>query len=284
MTSVFNIEKLRGILKDFYEITRIRLTVFDPYLHELVSYPEEVSSFCKIVRSCESGRNACAACDKKACTDAALQRRTQMYRCHAGLTEVVTPIVMDDVLLGYLFFGHVFSYPDYESGWAEIKSLCKNLPIDFEKLKTACLERPLLSGDFIRSSTHIMLAVASYLVIERMVTLKQDSLSVRLDGYLSEHFTEKLSASELCRIFGIGKTQLYKLSNNMYGCGIAEHLRALRIDKAKRLLSSAQMPLSQIAQECGYDDYNYFIAVFSRAEGCPPGVWKKRLESPFSNE
>ncbi len=277
MISAFDVNKLRGILKDFYEITKIRIAVFDHNRNELVSYPEEVAPFCKIVRGCETGRTACNLCDRKACEKAAEQRRTQIYRCHAGLTEAVTPIVLNDVLIGYLFFGHVFSYPDYKSGWAEIERLCRDLPIDFRELQTACYERPLVTQSYIRSSTHIMLAVASYLVKERMATLKPDQPAVRLDRYLSEHFTEKISAPQLCRLFGVGKTQLYRFSKELYGCGIAEHIRNLRIAKAEQLLSAHEsMPLSQIAQECGYDDYNYFIAVFSRAEGCPPGAWRKR--------
>ena len=42
MISVFDLDKLRGLLKDFYQISRIRITVFDEDLNELCSYPERV--------------------------------------------------------------------------------------------------------------------------------------------------------------------------------------------------------------------------------------------------
>ena len=52
---------------------------------------------------------------------------------------------------------------------------------------------------------------------------------------------------------GIGKTQLYELSKQLYGCGIAEKIRQLRMDKAKQLLlEHKKMPLSEIASECGF--------------------------------
>ena len=35
--SIFDLEKLRGLLKDFYEISHIRITVFDENLTERVS-------------------------------------------------------------------------------------------------------------------------------------------------------------------------------------------------------------------------------------------------------
>ena len=56
MISVFDLDKLRGLLKDFYQISKIRITVFDEDLKELCSYPESIAECCKIIRSCETGK------------------------------------------------------------------------------------------------------------------------------------------------------------------------------------------------------------------------------------
>ncbi len=278
MISVFDLKKLQSLLKDFYTITRIRITVFDENRIELVSYPGEIADFCKIVRSTESGRIACAACDQMACRRAARQRRTQIYRCHAGLTEAVTPLIVNGVLAGYLFFGHVLAYPDHESGWEEIRRCTADLPVDREALHKACLERPLISEDYVRSATQILLAVANYLAMERIATLQADQLAVQLDRYLSEHFAEPLRAVQICKRFGIGKTQLYRISEELYGCGVAEHIRDLRMEKARELLRDGEgLTLSEIAARCGYSDYNYFISVFSRQTGMPPGSYRRSL-------
>lgn len=263
-------------MHDFFEITKIRIVVFDENRNELISCPEEISDFCKIIRSSETGRLACIACDRNACIKAADQRKTQIYRCHAGLTEAVTPLIVNNILVGYLLFGHVFSYPSYEKGWEKIQDCCSDLPVNFEKLKVVCWERPLIDENFILSAMHILLAVANYLVMERMATLRADKLAVQLDNYLSAHFTERFTAPELCNIFGIGKTQLYMISKQLYGCGIAKQVRNLRMEHAKQLLQSDnKLTLAEISACCGYDDYNYFIYIFSHAVGCPPGIWRK---------
>ncbi len=44
MISSFNITKLTALLKDFYTITDIRITVFDTDFQEIVSYPAERNS------------------------------------------------------------------------------------------------------------------------------------------------------------------------------------------------------------------------------------------------
>ena len=286
MISVFDLDKLRGLLKDFYQISKIRITVFDEGLKELCSYPESIAEFCKIIRSCETGKYACAQCDKAACDRAAKERKTQIYRCHAGLTEAVTPLIVHDVLVGYLLFGHVFSYPDYESGWAEIQRCCHSLPLDMKELKAACMERPRIEYEYVLSATQILLAVASYLVMERMATLQTDGLAVQIDEYLSLHFTERLKAPDLCQHFRIGKTQLYKLSQQLYGCGISEHIRDLRVKMAKELLTEQpELSLADIATQCGYHDYNYFINVFTKVAGISPGAFRRnKLYGTTSNQ
>lgn len=276
MISVFDIEKLRNLLKDFYNITHIRITVFDENRNELVSYPDPVAPFCEIVRSTETGRISCANCDRDACDKAASQRTTKIYRCHAGLTEAVAPIIVQDVLVGYLLFGHVFAYPDYESGWETIASCTRDLPVDSEQLKKAALQQPLIDKKYVASATQIMSAVASYLVLERMAFLQQDQLAAQLDHYLGLHFTEDFTAADLCEHFQIGKTRLYEISRRLYGCGTAEQVRKLRINLAKELLQEDRLSLAEIAEACGYADYNYFISVFTRVVGVSPKKWIRR--------
>ena len=59
--------------------------------------------------------------------------------------------------------------------------------------------------------------------------------------------------------------------------GIAQPIRNLRIDKAKHLLSERpDLALAEIASECGFHDYNYFITVFKRLVGVPPKTYANR--------
>ena len=223
------------------------------------------------------GFDACMSCDREACRTASKKHSTHVYRCHAGLTEAVTPLYVGDVLAGYLLFGHVFSYPSHEEGWAVIEKQCEKLRVNKRMLREAVFSAALIGEDYIRSAAHILLAVASYLIMERMATLQEDLLAVRLDAYLSAHYAEKLSAVMISENLGIGKTKLYELSTQLYGCGIAERIRGLRIEKAKTLLKGRrEMPLADVAAECGFHDYNYFITVFTREAGISPGAYRKQ--------
>lgn len=277
MVSVFDLEQLQSLLQDFHRITDIRITVFDAQLNELVSYPEHPAPFCRLIRSTARGRAACADCDREACAVAAKENRTHIYRCHAGLTEAVTPLYVGNVLVGYLLFGHVFGYSSPEEGWLEISRCCEAYPVDMEKLRTACGSCTQVSRDYIRSAARILHATASHLVQERMATLQEGSTAARLDSFLCAHFTEPLTSQSLCRELGLGRSKLYKLSQQLYGCGLQQQIRKLRMALAKQLLlDHPEMSIGRVAAECGYTDYNYFISVFSQTVGQSPGGYRSR--------
>lgn len=275
MISTFNLTKLNRLLKDFYNLTQIRITVFDETFHELAAYPEQISPFCQIIRSDEQGKKECHLCDRKACETAARRRTTYTYHCHAGLTESIAPLYLGNVVIGYLFFGHVFSYSSKQEGWKQIQQLCQNYRIDMQHLKETCMQQPLIPNDYIISATHILRAVASFLCLDRMVSLHQQELPVQIDEYIQSHYTEQINAISICNEFQIGKTQLYEIAKQNYGVGIAEYIRNLRIEKAKLLLNDETLPLSEVASQCGFKDYNYFITVFKRKEGIPPKKYCK---------
>lgn len=287
MTPIFDLDKLRKLLHDFYTLAKIRITVFDEELHELVAYPEEIPAFCQLIRSSSKGFDACAGCDRAAAAKAAQTRDTYIYTCHAGLTEAVTPLFIGEVLIGYLFFGHIFSYTSSDVGRFMIQDRCRELPVDVNALLQSCEKLPQFSREYIESATQIFHAVASYLILEQMAVLHEDRLTVQLKAYITAHYTdtEKVTASVLCRELGIGKTQLYQLSNQVYHRGISQQIRKMRMDLAKTMLAEdPRVSISEVASACGFSDYNYFISVFSREVGCSPGSYRRSLYGSSSGE
>ena len=276
MNSTFDLTKLSTLLQDFYNLTQIRITVFDAQFQELISYPEHIAPFCQIIRTDKNAHAQCIKCDKEACKYVAKSRSVYTYRCHSGLVESITPLYFKNIIIGYLFFGHVFSYESHEAGWKIITEKCKDYNIDMENLQKECFSMPIQSESFILSASRILKALARYLYLERIAALPQSTLPVRIDEYIQLHFTENVDASDIANEFHIGKTQLYEIAKQNYGMGIAEHIRSLRIEKAKQLLLDTDLSLAEIASQCGYKDYNYFIAVFKRVVGIPPKTYQAR--------
>lgn len=277
MRPVFDFEKLNALLRDFYKLAGIRVTVFDSDRRELTYVPEEGTPLCMLLR--EAGmREACRSCDRLACARAVAQRNTgaHPYRCHAGLMEAVVPFYVQNTLAGYLILGQALVYDSYEEAFAGVERCCAPLGIEAELLRQACRQMPLVSEDYFHSATHILHGIASYLTLEKMATLKEDRIAERMDSYIREHYAEGLTAQLLCRELKIGKTQLYALSKQHYGMGIAQKIRSLRIERARQLLTEhPDMRVNDVAEACGFSDYNYFISVFSRTTGQSPSRYRR---------
>lgn len=283
MIPTFDTDKLNALLKDFNTLTGIRITVFSDDFTELASYPSDIAPICSYIRTDPKARHACHVCDIKACKKAAALRKPYIYQCHAGLTEAVTPVYMGNLIIAYLLFGHLFSYPSQFDGWEHVRASCEKYDFEESKLREFVTELPITSNNIILSASHILQSVASFLCMEKLITLHQQTFPAKLDEYIETHFTEKINAGSICDHFGIGKTYLYKISRQSYGCGVAEHIRTLRINKAKELLSGEpEMSISEIAEKCGFSDYNYFITVFKKSEKITPKAYIRARSAGFT--
>lgn len=108
MISTFNIEKLNKLLKDFYTLSHIRITVFDENFKELTSYPSEIALICQIIRSDKCAREECHKCDDRKPAESKWKKNSHIIiQCHAGLTEAITPLYFGNIVIGYLLFGHI---------------------------------------------------------------------------------------------------------------------------------------------------------------------------------
>ena len=271
MLSTFNLEKLRLLLKDFYTLTKIRITVFNDHFKELVAYPKYLTQFCRLIRTDPEAEKRCIQCDREACLTVAKHHSNHIYKCHSGLTEAITPIFLDNIIIGYLFFGQVFCYPTHEEGWNAIKKCCKSYNIDMALLRKISFKLPIIPEEYITSASHLLNAVAGYLGMERMVIIRKQDLTVQIDNYINSHLTEPIGTKEICACHKIGKTHLYEISKKIYGIGIAEHIRNLRIAKAKKLLiENPNMHIKEICFLCGFSNYDYFITTFRHFVGMSP--------------
>ena len=112
MGTVFHKKELLVLLQDFYCLTGLRAVVFDSFGMEVLSYPPELPAYCRLIRSVPNGKTGCYLCDQAACRKATRQKRTVIYPCHAGLIEVITPIQINDAVVGFLLLSHIVQGAD----------------------------------------------------------------------------------------------------------------------------------------------------------------------------
>lgn len=97
----------------------------------------------------------------------------------------------------------------------------------------------------------------------------------QLLNYIAGHYAEKLTMEGLAKQFGYEYHYLSRLLNKTYHISFRDLLNQYRVDKARRLLLNTQMPVSQIAAQCGFSSIRSFNYVFRQMTGHTPKQERK---------
>lgn len=89
-----------------------------------------------------------------------------------------------------------------------------------------------------------------------------------------DNLDKDLSVGLICEAMGIGKTTLSADFKKYAGTSIAKFIRNTRIEKAQLLLASTDIPITEISDQVGFTDYNYFCRVFRKVVGESPSSYR----------
>ena len=92
---------------------------------------------------------------------------------------------------------------------------------------------------------------------------------------MHEHFGEKVTIKDMCKVLGCSKSALLTSFKSEYGTTLNSYLCQIRIDEAKRLLKTTNMTISAVAEATGFYDQSYFSKVFSAKLGMAPSEYRR---------
>lgn len=95
--------------------------------------------------------------------------------------------------------------------------------------------------------------------------------------YMENNFSANLSLNYLSEFSGISKYHLSREFKKYTGSSPIDYLIQLRIEHAKTLLRSTDMPANKIAHTVGIHDLNNFTSLFRKKTGATPGEYRKNL-------
>lgn len=128
--------------------------------------------------------------------------------------------------------------------------------------------RPEAFSAFYLSS--LLTAALNLLVRQAEGSPIQKSSVRKILDYIHNHFSEPLTNSKLGAIFGYHPNYISQLVRLHTGVSLHRYLLKLRIDQAVLLLSSTDIPISEIAASVGFRDASYFSHYFRLQTGYSP--------------
>lgn len=105
----------------------------------------------------------------------------------------------------------------------------------------------------------------------------RESLAKQL---ILERLSETIEVAELASACALSRSHFSRAFKCSTGLSPQDWIRHQRIARAKHLIRSTDLSLTQISLECGFCDQAHFCHMFTRSEGINPFAWRCRALRP----
>ncbi len=274
-----NKDNLLSFFNAFHTLTGIKIALFTEAGKEILSYPEAHCPFCACIRSSEAGNNNCEISNKKSFERCQKTKKIEIFHCHAGLIETTVPLIDTGAVIGYIMFGQITDNPDKASLRRDLSEIIRQYEQQPKGIDASIFDVVYKNSEQINATAKILEACTLYVLLSNMITLRNENFIRNLNLFLLSHLSEDLSVDRLTEEFNISKNKLYDSVSKYMSVGIAKHIKDLRLEEAKRLLTQTDMTIVQIADRVGFADYNYFCRVFKKEVGMPARKYRNDFKT-----
>jgi AraC-like DNA-binding protein/ligand-binding sensor protein len=207
--------------------------------------------FCNIVsdhgyRAAES----CAVCENAAEKRVGASGHAQVYRCHAGLTDIAVPVIADGRHIATLYSGQVLTAAPSRDGFQSVRHDVRRLSyIDVNELEKAYWEVPVVSEEDIRHTVEILEVFAGYL--SRFWKRLGDSVSMERQKLRATQLAAKEFAYMILRPESEDRFRLLHLMKQLGFAQPPNRAMLIRLkeqDEAGGAASSADVTLTRVLQ------------------------------------
>ena len=105
---------------------------------------------------------------------------------------------------------------------------------------------------------------------------KNDITVQKVVDYIADHYADPaLSAEALADYVKLSPNYLRAIFKKTRNQSLSGYLNEYRFSKAKKLLETTALPISEISVRIGISNTNYFYTSFKRMYGISPSMWRK---------
>ena len=281
------------VFPEFYRLARqlfgvnIALVSPDGVQGRIFGRGRELNPFCNAIERQPGGAQRCAECDAAHSRIARKERLPLRYLCHAGLTEFIIPIIVDEDIVAHLQCGQVLDHRPSNTSWKSIRRKLDWIPDGHGELRKLYLRTPVIAPATQKSlmallqlfANHVAIAHARQLILDQE---PQDRVLSKALDFLQTRFREPLQLDKVARAAGTSKRNLVRLFRARTGATVLDHLHRLRIAQACDQLLQTHAKIAQIGLDCGFGSIQQFNRVFRKLKRESPRNWQaKARRNPY---
>ena len=179
LNDVIDIDVFQKIQDDIAEATGVSIITVD-YKGKPETKHSKCSEFCTLMRKKTKYAELCEKCDSRGGLEAARLEKPYIYRCHKGLIDFATPIIVNGQYLGSVMAGQIL--PKEKDIELEDIVTRENIELNEDsdensELIEAYKKLPIVEFDRIKSIANMMFHISNYIVEEAVLKMAQNELN-----------------------------------------------------------------------------------------------------------
>ena len=120
-----------------------------------------------------------------------------------------------------------------------------------------------------------MLLTYTKLVEEKKLHNANSAISMKVNNYVAERLTERITTDEIARALKVSRTHLSVQFKKDTGISLTEYITQLKLDEAMRLLLTTDQTAVHIAALLAFSSQSHFQTVFKKYVGMSPKEYRK---------
>ena len=116
-------------------------------------------------------------------------------------------------------------------------------------------------------------------MVEKLLEFKSDNAEeINLILRYVADFPGEVNLEEIASHFGRSKSHISHLFKTKTGKSLRAYTNDLKLKRAKNLLCSTELSVTEIAFESGFEDTSYFVSLFRSKYGNTPYKYKQNFK------
>ena len=186
-------------------------------------------------------------------------------RRHEGVTIIDPPVY---------FFLHFWGHYSDEKGTSNIPISGK---IDIEEIRNICTSS--ISGGSNKNVFDVNCCL--YRILKKLqgynTPKRGEDIAARVADYIESNPARINTLEDVCKRFNYSKDYLIRAFKKRFNITPYQYIKYQKVAFAKELLRTTNLPIAEIAENCGYSDETVFFRVFKSVADISPAAWREKL-------
>jgi len=105
---------------------------------------------------------------------------------------------------------------------------------------------------------------------------KSEVVAEKIIKYLNNNYSKQISSSDISDMFDVNFDYINRVVTKLTGYTVFAYRNIIRINNAKQLIATTDLPFSEIAYYVGIEDRYYFSKLFKKVIGMTPTEYYKK--------